>query len=202
MPALEGRRSRNMGDPFRAASQDPVEAKRKRANPIGSQIRLSRGQSGWKLRPVPNWKQPPQPAALFFTSSPPFRLPLTSHSTAPSDLHSSRVPCRDRDSDRPRCAKFSGKMKPTPTIHDFDFGVSVPLELPADEPSPSRWLMYTAWHVNRALEYYQRTPVAEGHTIPLILTAFKVWLLTHTRLAQLTRIRNSKLSAPSSHFPA
>lgn len=65
-------------------------------------------------------------------------------------------------------------MTPTPTIHDFDFGTDVPPDLPADEPSPSRWLVYTAWHINRALEYIRQTAVAESYTIPHILIAFKV----------------------------
>lgn len=90
-------------------------------------------------------------------------------------------------------------MTPTPTIHNFDFGTGGPLELPADEPPPSRWLMYTAWHINRALEFIKQRAVSESYTIPHILAAFKVLAPAQPREAQLTSIRNSKLSVQSSH---
>lgn len=69
----------------------------------------------------------------------------------------------------------SGKMSiPTPTISDFDFGLDDrhSLELPADEPAPTRWLLYTAWHVNRALECFSKN--TKGYIIPNIFATFKV----------------------------
>ena len=64
-------------------------------------------------------------------------------------------------------------MTPTPTVHDFDFGlIGGPLELPTEEPAPSSWLVYTAWHINRALGLIKLGPAS--YTVPRILSAFKV----------------------------
>ena len=60
----------------------------------------------------------------------------------------------------------------TRTIDDFDFGIAGKLELPEEEPPHTEWLLFTAWHINRALGYIQDG--RENYTIPHIFSMFKV----------------------------
>ena len=83
----------------------------------------------------------------------------------------------------------------TPTIEDFDFGTTDKLDLPELEPPPSEWLLFTAWHINRALEYIRRGQ--QNYTIPHIFATFKVLSPVPCRATQLTFIRSSRWSVRS-----
>lgn len=63
-----------------------------------------------------------------------------------------------------------------PDISQFDFGQTRAFDLPVEEPSPSPSLVYSAWHVWRALDYHKRDVSAgrRNYTVPPIFRTFKV----------------------------
>lgn len=63
-----------------------------------------------------------------------------------------------------------------PEIDEFDFGQNKSFRLPAKEPPPSPALVYTAWHLWRALRCHRRDVIAgkRDFTVTPIFGVFKV----------------------------
>ena len=65
---------------------------------------------------------------------------------------------------------------PPPEIGQFRFGATKRFVLPADEPSPQEWLVYTAWHIWRVLRNHRMDHEAGqiNKTVPPVFEAFEV----------------------------